>query len=206
MPGPSKENLEYFKRKSFIAKHATLKECVLSAHEDTCSDEIINAHSLQRMGVLSILESEVNGNQCVYATTEKQRSADGISLELRPIGKKVASTFFGFCKDHDGALFRPIEENTEVLSIDSDSHCFLLSFRAFALSYHRKKEDVNLLKSEDQKVIEQIKIHYRNNDLKTQLVMSELGLNDLKYYYDKLVEYLFNEDYSEVDFFAYEVP
>lgn len=51
-------NIRQAKEKREIFRYAYLKECFLHDHEDQCSDKIINAHSLQRMGALNRLESE----------------------------------------------------------------------------------------------------------------------------------------------------
>ena len=119
-------NIENSKLKSLITQNATLKECILKDTSEKCSGNIINAHSLQRLGSLARLEADVNGNKNIYALTEKQINPKSGLLDLKPIGKKTASTFFGFCGNHDLKIFQPIEQNPELLDVESDEHCFLL--------------------------------------------------------------------------------
>ena len=95
---------------------------------DDCSNDIINAHSLQRMGALARIEYKVNGNNGVYALTEKELNPKTGLLELKPIGKKVASTFFGFCGNlkftQDASGFF---KDVSALPILSDASSFKIS-------------------------------------------------------------------------------
>lgn len=81
----------------------------------------------------------VNGNLSVYTFTEYVPGADRMHKTLKPIGKGVASTFFGFCDHHDTELFKEIENKP---FDESDEHCFMHSYRSFAHSYHLKKEEL----------------------------------------------------------------
>ncbi len=126
-----------------------------------CTKKIVSAHSLQRMGALTRLEADVNGNQMLYTLADTQINPDTQRLELKPIGKKSASTFFGFCSQHDSMIFQPIEQNPEEIDLDSDETCFLLSFKAFAIMYHRKKEELNLLSKTDPDLKRSIIIRYQ---------------------------------------------
>lgn len=198
-------NIENSKLSSIITKAATVRECILKDFDDDCSQDIINAHSLQRLGSLSRLEANVNGNMCLYTLTEKQINPKSGLLELKPIGKKVASTFFGFCGKHDLKIFQPIEQNPDLLDIDSDEHCFLLSFKAFAISYHRKKEDLKLLSSKDKKLRTNIKKYFNNPNIEEQLVGVKLAMGDMEPTKTKLIEALYSKDYSCLDYLALEL-
>lgn len=203
--GINEENILFSKLKSDINNSAILKECFLKDCLDDCSDSIINAHSLQRMGSLSILEANVNGNQCIYALTETTINPRTGLFELKPIGKQKASTFFGICQKHDSLLFKPIEENVELIDLESDEHCFLFSLRAFAISYHRKKEDIKLLSNTNQSTREKIRKYYKTNNIESLLEGSKLGLLDLEQNKNILVSVLTSKDYSCLDFFTYEI-
>jgi len=198
-------NIEFSKLKAEITKNATLKECLLSDSFEDCSNDIINAHSLQRMGALARIEYNVNGNNGVYALTEKQLNPQTGLLELKPIGKKVASTFFGFCGNHDLKLFQPIEQNPDLIDLESDEHCFLLSFRAFAISCHRKKEDINLLSKQDEPLRNKIREYFNNSDIESQLEISKIGLQDLDRYKGILIQALKNKEYDSLDYLTYEL-
>lgn len=199
------DNIEFSKLKSEMSQKATLKECFLKDTITECSTKIINAHSLQRMGSLSVLETEVNGNQNVYALTETQINPKSGLLELLPIGKKAASTFFGFCQHHDTRIFEPIEQHPELINLNSIEHCFLLSFRAFAISYHRKKEDINLFSIQDEAFRIRLKRYLNIYNLQEYLEGLIIGLKDMEPNKKILVDALYSKDYSCLDFFVYEL-
>jgi len=200
-----KRNIESSRIRTEIFRNAQLKECILNNTKEKCLEGIINAHSLQRMGSLSILEGEVNGNQQLYAITEKHYNPDTGKIELKPIGKKKASTFFGFCGSHDRQIFEPLEQDPELINLDSDEHCFLLSFRAFSISYHRKKEYVNLLSKKDEGLRSKIRKYFNHDDIEGHLEGAKLGLFDMEPQKIKLTNTLYSGDYSCLDFFTYEL-
>lgn len=126
----------FFSAVSAFKKTGLIKEC-FHHNKEECKGNIKQSHSLQRNGRLSIIESEVNGNNSIYTFTSFIPSYTNLMHDLKPIGKKEASTFFGFCDYHDSTLFSKIENST---FDQSDEHCFLHSYRSYAHSYHRKRE------------------------------------------------------------------
>lgn len=201
-----KKNIEQSKLRSEIYKRARLKECFFNNSDSPCSPKIIDAHSLQRMGSLSILESLVNSNQSIYTLTERYVNPINGLLDLKPIGKKDASTFFGFCNTHDSLSFKPIEDNPASVDINNDEHCFLFSLKAFAISYHRKKEEINLIKNADESFKIKLRKFFGHSDLEGQLEGLQMGLSDMNPYKDLLTNAFFLEDYSSLYFFTYEIP
>lgn len=127
-----REVMQHYKRTGRVT------ECFCH-DKDACKGPIKQSHSIQRNGRLSIIEGEVNGNKSIYTFTEMVTDEYNLYNSLRPIGKGEASTFFGFCDFHDSSLFAGIENQ---LFDDSDEHCFMHSYRSFAHSYHRKKEEL----------------------------------------------------------------
>ncbi len=198
------KNIDFSKLKSEIGKKATLKECFLKDTQEACAGKIINSHSLQKMGSFAVLEREINGNQKIFALTEKQINPITSKNELLPIGKNAASTFFGFCDNHD-KIFSPIEQNSELIDVDIDEHCFLLSFRAFAISYHRKKENIHLLSTNDNELKAKLRKYFNHNNLDAQLEGEKLGLQDMNPNKEILTNTLYSKDYSCLDFFTYEL-
>ncbi|HAP68642.1 MAG TPA: hypothetical protein DCR04_02755 [Flavobacteriales bacterium] len=67
-------NIRVSKIRSTVNKAAALKECFFHDYPDQCSEIIISAHSLQRTGALTLLESDKRGNKKVYALTEREYS------------------------------------------------------------------------------------------------------------------------------------
>lgn len=123
-----KEISQYFRSRS-------IKDCFYANSE--CSGKIINAHSIQNNGCLSLLVERVNSNDGLYIFSKYFFEENG-SLQLELVGRNVASTFSGFCSFHDQTLFKSIDNN----DFDySSQQMFLYSYRAFAQTYHKKKEE-----------------------------------------------------------------
>jgi hypothetical protein len=130
---------EFKKGQQSFEKDGRTKDCFFY-DKTQCEGKIKNAHSLQRNGVLSIIESEVDGNMVVYCFQRMDKNPFDQYLGFEKIGKGAASTFFGFCDKHDTILFQKIENNP--VDITNDEHKFLLCYRAAARNYHRKIEQV----------------------------------------------------------------
>jgi hypothetical protein len=187
----SKINIEANKWKSKFRKDARIKECF---HYDSlnCSDKIISAHSIQRNNVLSLIESSFKGNLSVYSFLNVTRSTDGRIVGFEPIGKKEASTFFGFCGYHDNELFKEIENNP--IDLGNDLHCFLLSYRAFAKDFHAKKESLKAYKTNLDIIPPGLIFH------------SELGHRDGLISKNKINGLLESNNYDSLEYLTYELP
>lgn len=155
--------------KSKFKQNGQIKTC-FHYNPKECRYPIKSAHSLQKNGVLSLVEYEVNGNNVVFCFDRMTTNPFGQYTGFEAIGKKSASTFFGFCDKHDTDIFEPIE-NKE-LDIESEHHKFLLCYRALAKEYHRKSEqkksfentpndgiDLNFGKEGSQIAVEELEIH-----------------------------------------------
>lgn len=104
------------------------------AGAESCSQDIIRAHTIQRRGGLA--EITENGHvMSVKAGVEDIFENEG-STEPKLSGVRGASTFNGFCGHHDTALFRPVEVGGTTLSLES---VFLLTFRAIAYELFTKR-------------------------------------------------------------------
>lgn len=185
------EEIERNKWISKFRKDSRIKEC-FHFDKESCSKNIISAHSIQKSNVLSLIESKVNGNLSVYSFLYIRRSKMGINLGFEPIGKKEASTFFGFCGYHDNELFKEIEN--QPIDLTSDKHCFLLSYRAFAKDYHAKYESIKGFKSNYEIV---------PGDL---IFNSELGHRDGKIAKSKLNNLLSIFEYDGLEYLTFELP
>ncbi len=117
-------------------KSGRIQECF---HYDqlNCNGGIIFAHSITENGRLSLIESEVNKQNCIYSFETAIPTEEGRYGEPKITGKVSASTFQGFCKYHDGLIFKPIEQGDY---LDTDEQNFLHSYRSFAYTYHEQKE------------------------------------------------------------------
>lgn len=192
-----KKALELRKALSDFKKTGRITECF--CHDKSkCNGDIKQSHSIQRNGRLSIIEGNVNGNQVIYTFTETEFDENHYCKSLKPIGKGVASTFFGFCDYHDTTLFSPIEN----FPFDnSDKQCFLHTYRAFAHSYHRKKEELKAYKtkSEYTKIIPQ-------DILDSMIEGAEMGMTDGELEKKKLDDLLDNQEYDGLEYFTYVTP
>jgi hypothetical protein len=112
------------------------KECF---HPDkgACNGKIKKAHSLQRNGVLNLIEESINGNNKILSLDSYISDSRGQIKDFKLLGKADASTFFGFCDFHDSQTFSKIEN---IPFNETEEQLFLHSYRAFAHSYHRKTE------------------------------------------------------------------
>lgn len=88
------------------------------------------AHSLQNNGILSKIATD--GEVTTYSRVNPR-------LAGKKQGKKISSTFWGFCNTHD-AIFYPIE--TSPYSGNAEQH-FLFAYRGFIVAVHKKIEALN---------------------------------------------------------------
>lgn len=101
-------------------------------YDQQSCNKIIAAHSLQKKGpLLKIADLQNNQHQVLHFKSElgKKRKADLVAI-------KDASTFRGFCHNHDD-IFSSIEQEPYT---GSNYQNFLHSYRSFAYSYHMKLE------------------------------------------------------------------
>lgn len=105
---------------------------------DNCDSTIIDAHSLQKKGTLKVIASEKH--EVIFIEKNELKNI----REPKRIKTKNASTFKGFCHKHDSIFQQTIEAS---LFNNSEEHCFLHSYRAFAYSHHIIKQNQDYLTS-----------------------------------------------------------
>lgn len=187
---------EFKKIMASFKKTATIKECFYHKKSE-CVGDIKQSHSIQRNGRLSIIEGEVNGNQSLYTFTSNVPSQEHLLEDLKPIGKKEASTFFGFCDYHDTTLFSPIEN----FQFDnSEKHLFLHSYRSFAHSYHRKREDEKVYNDPSSDFIKAMPKEW----VKMMQMGVSMAMIDSAKRKQQLDEYIEEEFYDALEYIVYE--
>ena len=196
---------EYNIAKATISKSATIKDC-FSKNKKECAEPIVNAHSLQRQGALKQLESNRDGNMILYSHTERQHNKEHDFLDLKPIGRKAASTFYGFCSFHDTNIFSKIENDPESTDINSDEHCFLHSYRSFAHSYHRKYEELKFYESKEEEIVKLHKKLHGEKGLDFAIKGVRTALQDLSKPKELLDNWLENKEFDKLDYLCYEYP
>ncbi|MEV5029604.1 hypothetical protein [Paenibacillus sp. LPE1-1-1.1] len=112
-------------------KETTHKQCLAI----DCPDKVIKAHSIQNNKILNKLS---NNGDVMYFDFGKIE----YPLNLRRIGRGKATTFSGFCSNHDSLIFRPIELY-DYAPGDREQE-FLFAYRSFARAYIIKKSAKNL--------------------------------------------------------------
>jgi hypothetical protein len=94
-----------------------------------CAETAIRAHSIQNRQTISLLQ---NDNHVL--AWQPRFSRAGPEVRLRMVGRNEASTFSGFCSQHDTTLFRPLD--TKPLDIADQEQLFLLAYRAITCELH----------------------------------------------------------------------
>jgi len=107
--------------------------------DGTSCNEIISAHSIQKRGQLSLIAEEGHVYR-LNADLSTLRDTGGIPRP-RKIGVRKVSTFSGFCKHHDNALFEPIDN--EPLG-PSRQQVALYAYRCLCREYFVKENAVKL--------------------------------------------------------------
>lgn len=100
----------------------------------TCTNTAIRAHSVQNAVVMDLLHRKGH----VKSLTVNRRNADRFELIWSDVGRNLATTFEGFCSEHDAALFAPID--TRPFDPTDREQLFLYSYRAVARELHQLME------------------------------------------------------------------
>lgn len=87
----------------FSSLAARINRCLEPTY--SCSDTAIRAHSVQNASVMDLLHRDGD----VKVLTHDYHNADLYTLIWCDIGRNLATTFEGFCSEHDAALFAPID-------------------------------------------------------------------------------------------------
>lgn len=95
-----------------------------------CNAPPIKAHSIQNASVLSLLEKD---NHVIQLKSRFDKSGCP-SLDFRLVGRNEASTFLGLCSEHDGLLFKSIDDYP--IDTNNQHQLFLLAYRSILKEYH----------------------------------------------------------------------
>jgi hypothetical protein len=96
----------------------------------SCTAEAIRAHSVQNSRVLDLLVRDGH----VKAPTQRVDGARGPVISFDDVGRNQATTFSGFCSEHDATIFKPLDNN--VFDPTDPEHKFLVAYRAVARELH----------------------------------------------------------------------
>ena len=178
-----------------IEKDARIKQC-LHPNQDECDQKIIKAHAIQNNRILNKIAEE---GHVITVDGTSNMIFQGSQIK----GRKIATTFTGFCKYHDKVLFQAIEDSDFLVS---QKQVFLMTYRTMAWHYHKKLEQVNA------NIIQQEKMYERgydialSEDFRTYEKGLKLALRDNdneKLIFDDL---LLGEVYDRVNYCVWELP
>lgn len=131
--------IEFNKYHSKLRNDSKIKKCVISdiSGTETCSGEIVKAHSIQKGKILSSIAESGE----VISIQKVEISKNNIQMVFSKVGINKFSTFTGFCQKHDKEIFKKIEDSD---FIKSDEQMLIYAFRCVAKEYLTKQESFNM--------------------------------------------------------------
>lgn len=105
------------------------------ASAQSCSGDVIDAHSIQRQGVLRKLIGEDNH---VY-----RFGLSPTGVTVTPIGWKKASIFPGYCAKHDSRIFSPLERTG---FSGTHEQCVLQAYRCVCNELYKRRALIDSLR------------------------------------------------------------
>ncbi len=185
--------------------HATQKtqQCGYCLHpladQTSCSEKPIKSHTIQRNGGLSSIAEggHVISGKRGYNEILKNEG----ELVPKLVGISSASTFMGFCGEHDNKLFEPIERSG--FRLDQEA-AFLLAYRAISFEYLAKQNSIDAINI--QRKLDMGKPFESQVELQQFLWDFEVGvqngLKDLKYWKRLYDERLLDRNYGGFHHYA----
>ena len=160
-----------------------------------CSGNIVKAHTVPRSG--SLRQIACNGH--VYSFIPSLENLMKYQGRLQPelVGINKASTFTGFCSEHDNKIFSKVERQSFLGSLEQ---CFLLAYRALAREIFTKKALVsssNIRRQADRgkSIEQQYALQAKNLLMDTG---ASAGLRDIEYYKTMYDNVLLSGDFTSV--------
>ena len=178
----------------YLKLERELLRCLHFKRNDRCK-EIINAHSIQKNGVLSKISSKGK----VYSLSKNIGDLinNNGSLVFKKNGINKVSVFKGFCKYHDNKLFEPIDNHDLK---PTKQQVFLYAYRSLCKELFVKENSLNLLL----KQYEESKEHVGYREMYSTLVKgTKYGYENLlrhKKIYDKALN---KENFNEIKYCAF---
>lgn len=171
-----------------IERMPRIKKC-LYPESDKCSEKIKGAHAIQNNKILVNISDNgeliaLNGkSNLFFQDSEKQ-------------GRKIASTFWGFCDYHDTVVFEPIENYNYDKSL---FQTFLYTYRTFSWHYYLKKGQM----SKNNFIQGNGNIDITNSEC---FIGTPLGVSDNEKLKEKFDTAILNKDYNIINYYVWEIP
>jgi hypothetical protein len=169
--------------------------CLHYENGNRCN-EVISSHSIQRNQALAAIAQNGHVYQ-INSSIGSLKKNKGL-LTFKKYGINKASTFLGFCKQHDNELFEPIDNET---LIPTDQQVLLYSYRSLCrelfVSENALESAKSLLeKGIDQDAIKKIFSGYLTGKL--------FGLENLKRHKRDYDKSLSNKSYSDIEYVIFQ--
>lgn len=176
-------------------KNSNFKTCY-GFENSECNHKFVRAHSLQNNGVLDQIAVNNHVSQFVN-DIDKDTLIPSLKFEL--VGKKEASTFYGFCQVHDKNYFTCIEDREYTGT--SEQH-FAYAFRAHCLEDHKKKRLLKVSAAFYKDFPEAT----RNEQLQQDYVNTKLSLRDNAFDYTRFKDIYETNDFDRLETFSRIIP
>ena len=180
---------------SNIKNEARIKHC-LHPNKDECSEKIVKAHAIQNNRILNRIAE--NGIVITMDGTDHLIFQSSDSK-----GRKIATTFTGFCSYHDKTLFQEIEDKD---FLGTDKQIFLLTYRTMAWHYHKKLEQINATCIQFEKMFSKGYDMSKSDDFLDYLTGLKMGYNDNEIEKEKFDKALLGESYGIINTLVWEIP
>lgn len=172
------------------------------ANPQTCSGNIVKAHSVQKSGGLKVIARNGHVYNFVPQLLTASKNIDEYKAKL--VGIQSASTFTGFCGLHDNKTFEPIEKYPFQ---SNQHHAFLLGYRALCKELFLKKANLDLVpyqRSFDRGTseLEQVRIQDILNDWEYGV---NAGVKFMQHHKDAYDQALLSADFSHFRYYIIEL-
>lgn len=181
-------------RRAFGAKYCSVPDNLKAE----CKGNIVRAHTVSKS--MNLKKIQRNGHIYAFIPSFENLTKNNGVLHPELYGINKASTFTGFCAQHDKVIFSPLEDKEFVGSKDQ---CFLLAYRAQAREYFTKKSSANLM--DFMKQADRGKSPLDQQDIQSMVFHHSLGVDagmrDVTIYKNKLDTILNTKNFNNINAF-----
>lgn len=177
-------------------KREAQEKCCLHPDKEHCSEKIIKAHAVQNNRILKKIAE--NGE---VITVDGQSNVFFQGTQIK--GRKVATTFTGFCGYHDKTTFQEIEDKEFE---GTQKQIFLFTYRTLAWHYHKKREQTNAHSAMRKRMFEKGYSYHDDSPVGEFDRALLLGIRDNQFELDDFNEALLKEDYDIISSLVWTIP
>lgn len=187
---------------AFLAEKISISASSECLHPSKCHNKPISSHTIQKSIGLNVISK--NNHVMTFMNGLNGVIRNDGKFKVTKKGIKTASTFPGFCEEHDGELFAPIEkkswsnckENAFLFSLRAISYEFFSKKRAL-LSATYLKENADKGKDFDSQVAIQ-------HTLSSLIYGIEMGIKDGEFWKNSYDNFYLNKNYENYHYLAIE--